>query len=592
MLSLGRHICKKKDHISRNIYSIWKQSFTVAPFPVRVGYGLGSIIAPEVVESMVEEGRIRGKISELEEINNELESLQLDLTLEKNQILNDKDSSQELNLSKPEVDTLLKEIDDISKTRADAIKEKVEAYKELTQFQKDAMNPKDNSKNKIYHYTTFDTDMPSPINWNQSKIDYLDRGNDSIEVNAHFFDMNIGDQDAISHIHNVIEAVQGSTKKFGSAMRSALTNATHKGMTNTMENHNVESTLLLTATAFHRYVKQFNPLILDPDQLYDCWNQMFPHDTINMALTGNRAEREAKGSKNKLSMISEEFLGSALVGMVHFIKKEDTESLQSDSASAMKTDLSLKQSSAFGGITGDTGVATQVASKAANTLSQTGIDVKFDLYCEGYLPKLESQKITDAIKEFSAFSPDKFNVAKEKYMYPNMNKEQNYLIADNKQNSLKQSYSGAMIQATIMGLSKAYENTYQVLDYRTFMNAFDDYVKNVSKTKQCGICSGMDVKHWSKLEVRVLIERKWSPDTENVTGYGSTQLKAGKAAKRSSSSSTQTGMGDDESQGDDEGGDDQGGDDQGDDDQGGGDQGGDDQGGDDEGGDDQGGDDQ
>eukprot|EP00486_Rosalina_sp_Unknown_P000866 CAMPEP_0201565602 /NCGR_PEP_ID=MMETSP0190_2-20130828/4844_1 /ASSEMBLY_ACC=CAM_ASM_000263 /TAXON_ID=37353 /ORGANISM="Rosalina sp." /LENGTH=138 /DNA_ID=CAMNT_0047983301 /DNA_START=1419 /DNA_END=1835 /DNA_ORIENTATION=+ len=75
-----------------------------------------------------------------------------------------------------------------------------------------------------------------------------------------------------------------------------------------------------------------------------------------------------------------------------------------------------------------------------------------------------------------------------------------------------------------MGLTKAYESTYKVLDYRTFQNAFDDYAKNVSKVKGCGVPCGMNVKTWNKLEVRTLIETKWSPDTSNPTGYGSGQL--------------------------------------------------------------------
>eukprot|EP01084_Bolivina_argentea_P302750 522615_1 len=231
-----------------------------------------------------------------------------------------------------------------------------------------------------------------------------------------------------------------------------------------------------------------------------------------------------------------------MVGMVHFIRKETTQTEQSTSARSLKQELLLKESSAFAGLIGDTGLAEQIATKAANALSQTGIDVRFDLITQGYLPILESQKVIDSIKLFKEISPDKLDASHDVTLFPDMTEEQNMLIRNNKVESVRQSQSGAMIKSTIMGIANAYDNTYSILDYRTFMNAFDDYAKNVGKTKGNGVACGMNIKSWTKAEVRKLIERSWSPDSANETGYGSGQLAIdiGKKKKASTTAENQT----------------------------------------------------
>jgi len=523
------------------------REFSIAPFPMRIGYGLGSVISPDVIESMKEEAVIRGRILELEEIDDELESTQYELTLQKNKMVNDLVDEQDIN---EHSDLLNKEIDTLAETRGNVLKEKIDAYKDLVKFQQDSINYSPDSKNKTYHFTTFDSGVPSPVDWQRSTISYIDRANDSININAHFFDTNSVLQSSTSHVNNITSALQSESNKFGKQMKGALTAAAHHSATETMEMHDVESTLLIIATAFHRNVKELSPLVIDADQLFDCWNAIFPNDKLDMTLIGNKALTESRQSENTLGIITEEFLGSAMVGMVHFIKKEDTLSEQSADVAALRAEFSLKKTLPMFGLIGNaSGISEQFASKAAETLSQSGIDVKFSLFCEGYLPKLESDKVVDAIKEFKGFSPDKMNANKDKNLFPDLTKEQNMLINDNRNQGIKQSHSGSMIQSTIMGLTKAYESTYKVLDYRTFQNAFDDYAKNVSKVKGCGVPCGMNVKTWNKLEVRTLIETKWSPDTSNPTGYGSGQLGKQMSKKQRNQS---TSYGDDEDDEEDE----------------------------------------
>jgi len=83
-------------------------------------------------------------------------------------------------------------------------------------------------------------------------------------------------------------------------------------------------------------------------------------------------------------------------------------------------------------------------------------------------------------------------------------KIQNQLLADNKQNQLKESHSGAMIKATIAGLHEAYVNKAKTLDYNSFMNAFNDYCKNGIRRPGVGVPIGINLKQYTKQEVRAI----------------------------------------------------------------------------------------
>eukprot|EP01084_Bolivina_argentea_P302751 522616_1 len=247
---------------SRLLFTTQNHWFSISPFPIRVGYGLGSIIQPKILDSMAEEAAIRGKIAKLTQMDTELESTVLELTLQKNRIMNDRENSPEDNANREEIPTLLAKIDRLANMRKNILAAKINEYETLIVLQ-------EKSYSAEHPNATFHSDTQSPVNWSLSKIDYFDRAHDSIEVSARFFDANIGKQKALSHIYNVADAVTTATKKFGNNINETMVEATHNSITHTVEDHNVESTLLLTATAYHRFVKQIVPLVIDPDQLYD-----------------------------------------------------------------------------------------------------------------------------------------------------------------------------------------------------------------------------------------------------------------------------------------------------------------------------------
>eukprot|EP01084_Bolivina_argentea_P126377 223779_1 len=229
------------------------------------------------------------------------------------------------------------------------------------------------------------------------------------------------------------------------------------------------------------------------------------------AVVGSNEKKETDGyamneydkKYNKLSMLTECFLGSTMIGMVHFIRQKETTQSQRSRTSDVQMASKVEFSSWLSSITGSTQLSTNSASKIANMLSTDEVDVKFDLQCLGYLPKLHSSNIEMAIQQFANFDPAKWhketaNVISSGLQIPDSAAG----LKDNKELTVRQSNMGSVIESSIMALTKA-ESLVKtsVLDMETFMNAFDDYAAKAPDTDGIGVPVGMNVLSFNKTDV-------------------------------------------------------------------------------------------
>eukprot|EP01084_Bolivina_argentea_P265743 450562_1 len=158
-----------------------------SPFPLRPGYGLGSMLPPTLIDGMKKEAIIRSKILVLSQMESDIESTERELLMQMNQITNSLDSSQTL----PKVSGLDKGIAKLQNIRQQCIDDKIAAYEELADLQLNEILATRNYNAKTA-FTTFDSSIESPIDWGNSVIDYIERAADSMQVNAEFFNINKG----------------------------------------------------------------------------------------------------------------------------------------------------------------------------------------------------------------------------------------------------------------------------------------------------------------------------------------------------------------------------------------------------------------
>lgn len=487
-----------------------------SPMPYRPGYGLGSWIPQEVVESMKAEAAARSIIVLAGGMLNDVESLKAEMALDR------KNSGIELEKIKPLEDKLKEQ-------KNNAWEAKLNAYETLWDQQKQQIDQlKQASTSKAAGgsadtggaFTTFASSVESPIDWSQSKIIYTDRGSDSISSDSKFFKMRVTEQGADSQAHaeniaNSIDAAAGGFWGSNSAISNQVSAQVTKKFTSTAELDNVQYTLLLTSFATHRYVRQFDKVSIDADKLLDAWNFYNNDDAIpnpvmdpegfktayqgvngqNGQAGGAQKGGQAKDADKYISLCTELYLGSALVGMVHFSQDENTQSTQNQSTTEYQTQLKFKEDLMFEKFTGDTSFARNTASKLAAMRSSSTLNTHFSLTNLGYIPTLKSQIITQTVQKFKDFDPAKFDAGQ---------------VMPEAAQGAKQSNMASVIKATLMGLQQI-QDTASIMDEKTFMDAFDDYAQAAKTNKGMGMPIGMNVERFNKAKVLEIVGKRYIP---------------------------------------------------------------------------------
>ena len=221
----------------------------------------------------------------LEQILTDLENTSRELTLEMNSLTNSLSGNQTI----PIPEGLDDYLDQLTTSRTKIYGEKIKALQDLFKLQQALADPKNpqmgmgiyilNMNIYIYKYIyiiigfhQFNTGAMSPIKWATSKVAYVERASDSITIDARFFHNDTKKQSAGSFADDVSRSAKGTVKGFGSNVGAAAASAVHNQIAETAETQALESTLLLTATATHSKVMQFEKMEIDEELLANAWN--------------------------------------------------------------------------------------------------------------------------------------------------------------------------------------------------------------------------------------------------------------------------------------------------------------------------------
>jgi hypothetical protein len=501
-------------HINNNntlkLFQTQHNNFSTSPYPFRPGYGLGSWIPPAVIEGMEKEGHCRAKIMILEQILTDLESTSREIALEMGALQNDESSAQTIPIPEGLNDYMQK----LTDSRTKIWGKKIAALSELFELQQ-KLGDDDNPQLSVQ---TFNAGASSPVKWANCEPVFKERAFDSINVNAHFFNFDKSTQDAKAFSQDVSTAAKVQVSApLGSKVGAQVAANVKENISKTAEGRTIESTLLLVATATHSKVLQFGNLEVDEILLRDAWN--FYHGGLGVGSGGGGDERlrleiaslsatDLMPGKNpeKISMVNECFMGSAFVGMVHFLKKESTTAeMSASSANAL---AQVKASALFGAFVADTSVGSTTAKKASNMVSSGQFDVKFNMLVLGYCPPIASNKLENTIKQFANFDPANFKIdTNDDASNGDSDTEQGQQTANSLRQAARQSNMKAVISATVEAVEA--KSGMSVLDMETFMNAFNDYCANAPQKDGVGIPIGFNVRSWERHNIAQILWKKY-----------------------------------------------------------------------------------
>lgn len=418
---------------------------------------------------MQTEGLLRGKVVALERLESEIEQTKNSLQIRVNRDIN---PSAEADTA--ETAELRKTIADLVKTKAEIAKQISTAYQEFATGQLNRINTQPIS--------FFQSSLESPVNFAETTQTIQKRGFDSLTTSADFFDRtNV--KDVSKQIIDRISSKIG-VDAFGMASN------VEKDMTET-NNEIVSKKDYLSSVAISAFVTTRNVRVLEPVVL-----------SVNK-IKAMVEDYEVLMDDGSLNIITETTMGGVFVGFAHILKSEHSEEKVTEVMKA--SDLSLKLATALGGFMSfDSSLLKSSVDNVRNLISNSGMKVRFDMYCLGALPNVESTELSYAVKQFSDYDPAKFD----------RSESMKGLDMATRRESMNNN-----IKAVIEGLSGVDAKKNNVYDIETLTKAFSSFLAAMKDDELSGVPVSLNYQKFSAK--RLVAEAKAIRDKEKAEGTAS-----------------------------------------------------------------------
>ena len=411
-------------------------------------------------------------------------------------------------------------------------------------------------------FATFASTIESPVDWSRTQVVYADQAFDSLTVDARYVSaMNSAQSGSeASYVDRIASVVAQQNRNATVYETSMATSAAHTIAARAQlafDATNLEGTVVLTAFATHRRVKTLQPLVVSADKLWNAWNYYYPGDKItdpvlqredfartlnDLVIKDNGAAGNRVTNQTTINLVTEMFLGSTFIGMVHFTQRNSTAL-----ASTQSGDASMRNGSSssvdnvivdalkvLAGRTGSVQAVTGVAKDAAQRASKAGFHVAFDMVCVGFVPHMSSRELQRGVQQFKGFDPSTFTVPRA--TPPALPSD---VLTPAYVQTVQQSNMQAVISATVDALSNVDESRV-VLDERSFMNAFAEFVAHAQGDSpnsfgvppgrgtgpSVGAPVGLNVKRYSKMDVMSHLARRYFGTSELGSSFLTTDQSA------------------------------------------------------------------
>lgn len=342
--------------------------------------------------------------------------------------------------------------------------------------------------------------LESPLDFSGVTIERLALASDSIRIDVQYFSYG-GNEEADSEAISAIEGmIRETTTPLGATARD-VPKAAAAQIHQQFRNHSLAGTLVITASATHRASAMLQPLKLDADKAVEVWNSVHSaaNDGINTsdlsAMIQASEAPEGVAGANSLTLLTGANYGSSFIGMVHMVNNETT-----GAGLAVAQEEAMQEQMRLGGwmkaATGGFGVDEAVLDNVRRLLSTQNVSTHANLIVLGAVPSLASAQLRTGM---ATLLGDPHRTASSQ---PGPSSESRQTASSMADTSLKGGRQMAMqnglMQSVIQGLGTIDHGSNKVVDLNTLMNAFDNYIAEVSDTQSVGIPISFFFKKISK----------------------------------------------------------------------------------------------
>lgn len=461
--------------------------------PYDPSLALGNIVLPGALETLTEISELQAPIESAQENLNSLISLKRSLDMTIDELANMSINPQ----------ALMAKSGDVKKS----ISEAAINYATIRLEQETKIQPL-RAKIRTVHQS-----VESPIDYNRSKITSMPLSADSLKMDAQYFMFDENEQEASTTMSSMKEFFTEAFSFMGDSEALNMASSAMKQVNKQRQAHDVEGTLVITATCTHKDAQLFAPLMLDVDKAIRVWNQLFPGsgDMINIndkASIAKIIEQQGTPNDKAFQILSGATYGSSFVGMVHVLKSEETTSSQTMTDTADLIQAQVEEGLSFAGLSGGIGDSDELVSSVKDLLSTAKVTSHVSVLTMGVIASIKANDMAYAINQFA--DEDWNDMGKKVATLANATEAEQTSMAQAasaaRTGQQMVAMEGTKITSTLTALAKVEGEKNRVLDINSMMAAFDDYL---TKVGTAGTPTGVPINYYLKPITRSQLAQMW-----------------------------------------------------------------------------------
>jgi hypothetical protein len=355
----------------------------------------------------------------------------------------------------------------------------------------------------------------SPIDWNKSDIKKMPLSSDTMNVDVQYLRNEHEKDGNEAHASSVASAVSGAMGGiFEPTLTSQMSGSAKNSTLNQTSKHDIEGTLVITATCTHKIADVFAPFVMDPDKAIAAWNMSYPGKILDT--TSEKAMEQALATtaadKDKLHLLSGQTMGSSFVGMVHIIQTEKSSSTQSENARSAEAQATARWGGFLTYAQGEFGLSTSASDKIQDLLSSSEVSSHCCLITMGLIPSLKSEYLTTTISSLKPKATEVMGQLNE--IQHATDSEVNSTAAGAKKAREGKQFmtlDNGYLTNAVTAVHEAQNHDNKVIDLNSLMTAFDDFVKKAAADDACGVPINFFVREITKSDIAKAYLKKYSP---------------------------------------------------------------------------------
>lgn len=331
--------------------------------------------------------------------------------------------------------------------------------------------------------------LESPLDFSTVQVKRLPLASDAIKIDVQYFSYGRSDDTSAEAISSIESVIRESTSGLGHTARD-VPKAAAAQVHQQLKNHSLAGTLVITASASHRASAMLDPLKLDVDKAVEVWNSVHSAageglNTTDLASMIQACEKqEGVADAPGLTLLTGANYGSSFIGMVHMVNNEFA-----GAGLAVDQEAALQEQMRLGGwmkaATGGFGVDDDVMDNVRKVLSTQNVSTHANLIVLGAVPSLASSQLRTGL---ATLLDDRQGASSS---VQGQQRDARQTPASMSDDALKAGQQNArhsgLMQGAIQSLGAIDHGSNKVVDVNTLMNAFENYITQVSDIKSVGI---------------------------------------------------------------------------------------------------------